>query len=111
MRIGPIEFITPPLVEGPAVMFYVPLPHFLHQIPFSMEYADGKFGLPVTITVISTWFVILVLTLLFKMGTKKLEMIPGRAQVAAESVYDFLHGIIHQMLGGWTAKYFSYLAT
>lgn len=111
MRVGPIEFITPPLVEGPAIMFYIPLPDFLHNMPFAMQYADGKFGLPVTITVISTWFVIFVLTLLFKRGTKKLEMIPGRAQVAAESVYDFLHGIIHQMLGGWTKTYFSYLAT
>ncbi|MGL4970839.1 MAG: F0F1 ATP synthase subunit A [Cetobacterium sp.] len=111
MRIGPIEFITPPLVEGPAIMFHIPLPHFLQQIPFAMEYADGKFGLPVTITVISTWFVILMLTLLFKMGTKKLEMIPGRAQVAAESIYDFVYGIIHQMLGGWTSRYFTFLGS
>lgn len=111
MRIGPIEFVTPPLVEGPKIMFYIPLPDFLHQIPFSMEYADGQFGLPVTITVVSTWFVIFVLALFFKMGTKKLEMIPGRAQVVAESVYDFLHGIISQMLGGWVKKYFSYLAS
>ena len=45
------------------------------------------------------------------MGTKTLAMIPGRAQVAAESVYDFLPGIIHQLLGGWTATYFTYLSS
>lgn len=111
MRLGPVNFVTPPLVEGPAIMFYIPLPEFLHKMPFAMQTADGSYGLPVTITVISTWFVILVLALLFKMGTKKLEMVPGKAQVVAESVYEFLHGIIHQMLGGWTKKYFSFLAT
>lgn len=111
MRLGPIEFIAPPLVEGPAIMFYVPLPHFMQHIPFAMEYADGRYGLPVTLTVVSTWFVILVLGILFRMGTRKLEMIPGRAQVAAETVYNFLYGIIHQMLGDWTVKYFSYLAS
>lgn len=111
MRLGPIEFVTPPLVEGPAIMFYIPLPDFLHKIPFSMEYASGKFGLPVTITVISTWFVILVLTLLFKMGTKKLEMIPGKAQIVAETFYSFIHDTIEQMLGGWTKVYLSFLAT
>lgn len=111
MRIGPIEFIAPPLVEGPAIMFYIPLPDFLHNMPFAMQYAHGKFGLPVTITVISTWFVIFVLTLLFKKGTKKLDMIPGRAQAFAESMYDFLYGVMHQMLGGWVKTYFSFLST
>ncbi len=111
MRIGPIEFITPPLVEGPAILFFIPLPDFLSNMPFVMQYADGKYGLPVTITVISTWFVIFLLGLIFKIGTKKLEVVPGNLQVALESLYDFLYGIIKQMLGGWVDKYFSFLST
>lgn len=111
MRLGPIDFVTPPLVEGPSIMFYVPLPEFLHKMPFAMEYANGQYGLPVTITVVSTWFVMLVLILLFRKGTKKLEMVPGRAQVVAESFYDFLNGLVSQMLGGWSKKYLTYLGT
>ncbi|MGL5710733.1 MAG: F0F1 ATP synthase subunit A, partial [Cetobacterium sp.] len=34
-----------------------------------------------------------------------------RAQVAAESIYDFVYGIIHQMLGGWTSRYFTFLGS
>lgn len=111
MRIGPIGFLTPELVEGPQVMFYVPLPDALQNIPFAMEYSSGKFGLPVTITVISTWAVIFILTMLFRAGTKKMEVIPGRAQAAAETLYSFIHGVVYQMLGKWTTKYMTYLGT
>ena len=111
MRLGAIEFVTPPLVEGPRIVFFLPLPEFLHKMPFAMEMANGGYGLPVTITVVTTWFIILVLFILFKLGTKKLEMIPGKAQIMLESVYDFLDAIIEQMLGSWKKKYFSYIST
>ncbi len=35
----------------------------------------------------------------------------GRGQAIAESTYEFIHGIISQMLGGWTSRYFSFLST
>ena len=61
-----IEFQVPPLVEGPRVVFFIPLPEFLHKIPFAMETANGGYGLPVTITVVTTWFLILFMFILFK---------------------------------------------
>lgn len=111
MRLGAIEFVTPPLVEGPKIVFFLPLPEFLHKMPFAMEMANGGYGLPVTITVVTTWFIILALFILFKLGTKRLEMIPGKAQIMLESIYDFLDGIIGQMMGSWKKKYFSYIST
>lgn len=111
MRLGAIEFVTPPLVEGPRIVFFLPLPEFLHKMPFAMEMANGGYGLPVTITVVTTWFIILTLFILFKLGTKRLEMIPGKAQIMLESIYDFLDAIIEQMLGSWKKKYFSYIST
>lgn len=111
MRLGAVEFVTPPLVEGPRVVFFLPLPEFLHKMPFAMELADGKYGLPVTITVVTTWVILLVLFLLFKFGTKKLELIPGKVQVLMESIYEFLDGVVEQMLGSWKKKYFSYIST
>lgn len=108
-RIGSIEFVTPSLVEGPRIVFFVPLPEFLHKMPLAMEMGNGQFGLPVTITVVTTWFLILFMFLLFKIGTSKLKVIPGKLQLFLELLYDFLDGIIGQMMGSWKKKYFSYI--
>lgn len=108
-RIKSIDFITPPLVEGPRIVFFIPLPESLHKIPFAMSMGNGNFGLPVTITVVTTWFLILFMFLLFKIGTSKLEIIPGRLQLVLEIIYDFLYDIIGQMMGNWKKKYFSYI--
>ena len=45
----PFKFITPPLVEGPKVMFFIPLPEWLEKIPFAMEISNGNYGLPIII--------------------------------------------------------------
>lgn len=108
-RMKSIDFITPPLVEGPRIVFFIPLPESLHNIPFAMNIGNGHFGLPVTITVVTTWFLILVMFLIFKLGTSKLEIIPGKIQMILESLYDFLYDIIGQMMGNWKKKYFSYI--
>lgn len=104
-----IEFQVPPLVEGPRVVFFIPLPEFLHKIPFAMETANGGYGLPVTITVVTTWFLILFMFILFRLGTSKLEVIPGRLQLILESLYAFLDGVVGQMMGSWKKKYLSYI--
>ena len=66
-----IEFQVPPLVEGPRVVFFIPLPEFLHKIPFAMETANGGYGLPVTITVVTTWFLIL---FMFRTATMRMSL-------------------------------------
>ena len=104
-----IEFQVPPLVEGPRVVFFIPLPEFLHKIPFAMETANGGYGLPVTFTVVTTWFLILFMFILFRVGTSKLEVIPGKLQLILESIYAFLDGVVGQMMGSWKKKYLSYI--
>ena len=104
-----IEFQVPPLVEGPKVVFFIPLPEFLHKIPFAMEIGNGGYGLPVTITVVTTWFLILFMFILFRVGTSKLEVIPGKLQLILESIYAFLDGVVGQMMGSWKKKYLSYI--
>lgn len=104
-----IEFQVPPLVEGPRVVFFIPLPEFLHKIPFAMETANSGYGLPVTITVVTTWFLILFMFILFRVGTSKLEVIPGKLQLILESIYAFLDGVVGQMMGSWKKKYLSYI--
>lgn len=108
-HIKSIEFITPPLVEGPRIVFFVPLPEFLHKMPFAMATGNGHFGLPVTITVVTTWFLILFMFLVFKIGTSNLQVIPGKIQLFLELIYGFLEDVIGQMMGSWKKKYFSYI--
>ncbi|MGL6064806.1 MAG: F0F1 ATP synthase subunit A [Fusobacteriaceae bacterium] len=110
MRIGPIEFVTPPLVEGPRIMFSIPVPETLSHAPFVMETATG-YGLPVTSTVTSTWFIMLVIFAIMFLGTKDLKVIPGKLQTTLETVYLFLDDLIEQMLGKWKVNYISYIAT
>lgn len=104
-----IEFQVPPLVEGPKVVFFIPLPEFLHKIPFAMATGNGGYGLPVTITVVTTWFLILFMFILFRLGTSKLEVIPGKLQLILESLYAFIDGVVEQMMGSWKKKYLSYI--
>ncbi len=107
-----ISFFTPPLVEGPKIVFFIPLPDFLNRLPVAMDMGNGNYGLPVTITVIGTWFCMLVMYLIFRAGTKKLELIPtSKLQTVLESLYEFLDGIVGQMLGSWKKKYFSFISS
>lgn len=106
-----ISFFSPSLVDGPGIVFFVPLPEFLHKLPVAMDMGNGQFGLPVTITVIGTWFCMFVLFLLFKIGTRKLELVPTSGlQTALESLYGFLDGLVGQMVGNWKSKYFSFIS-
>lgn len=104
-----LKFVTPPLVEGPRIVFFIPLPEFLHKVPLAMNMGDGRFGLPVTITVVTTWLLIALIFMFFKLGTRNLKIIPGRLQLLLEIIYSFLVDIIDQMMDKWRVRYFSYI--
>lgn len=92
MRIGLVEFTTPPLVSGPKIVFTL-------------------FDMPISITVITTWVIIFLFYVFFKFGTRKLELNPKRFQVILESIYTFLESIVEQILGVWKNKYLTYFST
>ena len=92
MILGPIEFTESSLVSGPDIIFSV-------------------FGFPVTSTVVTTWIILFIFFLIFKLGTKKLELIPGKFQSILEGIYEFLDSTIGQILGAWKKKYYTYFAT
>lgn len=106
-----VTFITPPLVEGPKIAFFIPLPEFLEKIPLGVEMGNGRVGLPVTMTVVGSWFCIFVLFLIFKIGTKNMKLVPeSKLQILLESLYNFFDGIITQMIGKWKKKYFNFIS-
>lgn len=110
MRLGPIEFVTPAMVEGPKIMFFVPVPEVFKTAPFVMA-TDVGYGLPVTSVITTTWFIMLAIFLLFKFGTKKLSIVPGKLQTALEGYYLFIDSLVGQMLGKWKVKYIGYIGT
>lgn len=92
MILGSIEFTESSLVSGPDIIFSV-------------------FGFPVTSTVVTTWIILFIFFLIFKLGTKKLELVPGKFQSILEGIYEFLDSTIGQILGAWKKKYYTYFAT
>ena len=106
-----ITFVTPPLVEGPSIAFFIPLPDSLQKLSIGVAMENGRLGLPVTMTVVGSWFCIFMLFLLFKLGTKNMKVLPeSKIQIVLESLYNFLDGIITQMIGKWKHKYFSFIS-
>lgn len=79
MILGPIEFTTGDLVSGPSIIFSI-------------------FGIPVTSTVVTTWFILFCFFLFFKLGTRNLQLIPGKFQTILEGIYEFLDSTIGQIL-------------
>lgn len=108
MGLGPIEFYHPPLVEGPRVMFYIPVPH---KFSFAMDLGNNQYGLPVTITVITTWVIMALFYLLFHFGLKKLQKNPSLIQTLYEMIHDGIDNLVGTSLGKYKDKYVVYIGT
>lgn len=107
VKAGAVSVITPPLVEGPKVVFFIPTPH---NFSFAMEMANGGYGIPVTITVVTTWALIALFFLFFNWGLKNLEMIPGKKQAFFETLYDVYDSLVTQMFGKRGKEFVVYIS-
>lgn len=106
-KAGAVSILTPPLVEGPKVVFFIPTPH---KFSFAMEIANGEYGIPVTITVVTTWVLIALFFLIFNWGLKNLEMIPGKKQAFFETLYEVYNGLVTQMFGKRGKEFIVYIS-
>lgn len=102
------QLVPPPLVQGPKILFSIPVPD---NFPMSIELADGSHGLPVTVTVVTTWVIMALLLILFSWGTSNLQMKPGKKQAFFESLYGIYDGMVGQILGKWKNNYLVYIST
>ena len=107
VKAGAVSILTPPLVEGPKVVFFIPTPH---KFSFAMDLADGKYGIPVTITVVTTWVLIALFFLIFNWGLRNLEMVPGKRQAFFETMYDVYSGLVTQMFGKRGKEFVVYIS-
>jgi len=86
--------------------------HPLDQFIVKPLFGDGAVGM-FTITNVTLWMAISVLAIvaLFVFGTKKRDIVPGKAQSIAELVYSFVYKMVEDVCGKDGAKYFPYIMT
>jgi len=107
VKANAVQIITPPLVEGPKVVFFIPTPH---KFSFAMDLANGGYGIPVTITVVTTWLLIALFFLLFNWGLRNLEMVPGKRQAFFETLYDVYDALVDQLFGKRKGEFVVYIS-
>lgn len=76
-------------------------------IPLNVGGVDLSFTNSALCMVITLTFIVLA----FSLALRKREVIPTKGQAFAESVYDFIHGIISETIGRDGVKYFSLIFT
>src|SRR3989344_9264246 len=67
--------------------------------------------LPVTNSLLTTWFVLIFLIVLTLIVNSRLKMVPSNLQIFAEMMVGGLHSLFEQILHEKNNKYFPYLAT
>ncbi len=103
-----VSILTPPLVQGPKVVFFIPTPH---KFSFAMDLANGGYGIPVTITVVTTWVIMALFILLFSWGLRNLEMVPDKKQAFFETLYETYTGLVSQTFGKRGKEFVVYIST
>ena len=86
--------------------------HPLDQFIVKPLFGDGAVGM-FTITNATLWMAIsvAVIALLFVIGTKKRDLVPGKVQSIAELIYSFIYKMVEDVCGKEGAKYFPYIMT
>ena len=82
-------------MNGPKILFEIPI--------FG--------GLPINQTMLSSWIVMATIIILAYLGTKKLEKIPGKAQLVAEGYVGAVYGLVEQTMGKDKLEFAPYIGT
>jgi F-type H+-transporting ATPase subunit a len=78
----------------------------LQEIKIQPDEIFNIFGFPVTNTLLGTWIAIIVLVLLFYIGTRKRDLIPSGLQNAVEWIVEYLLSLTESVSGKVKAKKF-----
>jgi len=82
-------------VNGPKILFNIPI--------FG--------GLPINETMVVSWLVMAVIILLAYLGTRKLERIPGKAQLVTEGYVSVVYSMVEQSMGKDKLGFAPYIGT
>jgi F-type H+-transporting ATPase subunit a len=90
------------------VLNLLPIPGVvLPAISIAAEPVFEIFGFTITNTLLASWLTMIVLIVAAWAGTRKMEMVPGRAQGAWEMIVEALYGLVENASDAkWARKFF-----
>lgn len=77
-------------------------PYIVMELPF---------GIPLSQTVVTSWFLMAIIMILTFLGTRNLQMIPGRGQIVVETVVGGINNLTKQTMGEKNAHFAPYIGT
>lgn len=85
----------------------------VHQFVIEKHHDLNLGGIDVSFTNSAVWMILgmVVSTIFLSMAMSKKAMIPGRLQLVAELLYDFVAGMVRDMIGPKGARYFPFVFT
>lgn len=96
------EAVASSVTLPPEVMFVV-------NLPFSLPIVGSS--LPITNTLITTWIVMVILTLFAYFSTRKMSLTPTGLQNVMEAIIDAILGLAESVAGPRARKFFTLVAT
>lgn len=77
-------------------------PYIVMELPF---------GIPLSQTVVTTWFLMAIIMILTFLGTKNLQMIPSKGQIVVETIVGGINGLTAQTMGEKNLHFAPYIGT
>ncbi len=96
-------------VNGPKV--FVRIDELYNKFAGTMVDIFGNFGNLITQTTVSLFVVTVLLMILARVATKKIEKRPGAVQVLVEKVINMLYNLVEQTMGKHNLKFAPYIGT
>lgn len=96
-------------VNGPKV--FVRIDELYNKFAGTMVDIFGNFGNLITQTTVSLFVVTILLIILARVATKKIEKRPGAIQVLVEKVINMLYNLVEQTMGKHNLKFAPYIGT
>lgn len=96
-------------VNGPKV--FVRIDELYNKFAGTMVDIFGNFGNLITQTTVSLFVVTILLMILARVATKKIEKRPGAIQVLVEKVINMLYNLVEQTMGKHNLKFAPYIGT
>ena len=79
-----------------------------NKVAFELPIGDG---IPVHESIVVTWIIMAVVSLLAFILTRNLQLVPGKRQLAVEAVVGFINNLIGDLVGHGGKRYIPYIGT
>lgn len=77
-------------------------PYIVMELPFGIQLSQ---------TVVTTWFLMVIIMVLVILGTRNLQMVPGKSQIVVEALVGAINGLTAQTMGEKNKQFAPYIGT